>query len=187
MRVVERLLRRSRLPVSMSEGFHPKVRMSFPSALAIGVSGDAEVLELDLTENLETDRVLQALNVGSVEGLSFFQARKIPEGSPKARIVSETYRMQIPERFCPKTACLIEHFLSQTSVSGIKANGKCVDVRAGVNALELQHDFLTVELAVTTGSDAGFREVLDQLELRSELFRTIFPVRVSVHLAENEK
>ena len=187
MRVVERLLRRSKLPLSMSEGFHPKVRMSFPSALALGVSGHAEVMELDLTENLETDVILQSLNVGSVEGLSFFRAKRIRAGIPKARIVSETYRMSIPRELIPKTSCLIENFLSQTSVFALKSKGRSVDVRAAVVTLELRGDFLTMELAVTSGPDAGFREVLDQLELRKELFRTIFPERVSVQLAENAK
>lgn len=187
MRVVERLLRRSRIPVSMSEGFHPKVRMSFPSALALGVSGVAEVMELDLSENLETDMVLQALNAGSVEGLSFYQAKKIPEGVPKARIVSETYQMRIQEKLRQKTANLIDDFLSKTSVLATKSNGKSVDVRSAVKTLKLQDNLLTMELAVTAGSDAGFREVLTQLNLREELFRTIFPERVSVHLDEQVK
>ena len=30
---------------SMSEGFHPKARMSFPSALALGIQGADEVME----------------------------------------------------------------------------------------------------------------------------------------------
>ena len=36
MRAWERLFRRAGVALSMSEGFHPKPRMSFPSALAVG-------------------------------------------------------------------------------------------------------------------------------------------------------
>jgi radical SAM-linked protein len=186
MRTIERLLRRSKLPVAMSEGFHPKVRMSFPSALALGVSGEAEVMELDLTENLETETILQSLNDCSVEGLSFYSAVKVSEGVPKARVTSDRYEMLLPENLCEKTSRLINPFLAQHSVWGVKSNGKSVDIRSAVLSLRLEGNCLKMELAVTSGSDAGFREVLDILELRAELFRTIFPVRAAVHLAESQ-
>ena len=43
MRTWERLLRRAEVPLGMSEGFHPKPRMNFPSALAVGIAGLDEV------------------------------------------------------------------------------------------------------------------------------------------------
>ncbi|HBO42708.1 MAG TPA: hypothetical protein DD670_01970 [Planctomycetaceae bacterium] len=39
VRVMERLFRRAELPLGMSQGFHPKPRMSFPTALALGIGG----------------------------------------------------------------------------------------------------------------------------------------------------
>ena len=40
----------------MSEGFHPKPRMNFPSALALGIAGLDEVLEVDLAESVRAER-----------------------------------------------------------------------------------------------------------------------------------
>jgi len=185
MRSIERLLRRSQLPVSMSEGFHPKVRMSFPSALALGVSGHAEVMELDLEGNITPDQVLASLNRNSFAGLTFCSVVEMATGRKnKGRVISDTYEMFIPGHLCKITAELIADFLSQESVIVAKSKGKIVDVRAAVMKLVIQADRLKMTLAVTAGSDAGFREVLDQIGLRAELFRTIFPVRTAVNLAE---
>ena len=45
MRCLERLFRRAGLALSFSEGFHPKPRMTFPLALAVGIEGVDEVME----------------------------------------------------------------------------------------------------------------------------------------------
>ena len=50
MRCMERLFRRAALPLGMSQGFHPKPRMSFPAALAVGIAAMDEVMELELAE-----------------------------------------------------------------------------------------------------------------------------------------
>ena len=57
VRTWERLLRRAGLRLSMTEGFHPKPRMNFPSALALGIAGHDELLELELAEPLSADEL----------------------------------------------------------------------------------------------------------------------------------
>ena len=42
VRAVERTLRRAGVQLSMSEGFHPKARLNFPSALSVGITGEDE-------------------------------------------------------------------------------------------------------------------------------------------------
>ena len=46
MRLLERAIRRSDLPVKMSEGFNPKPRFSYLLALGIGIESEAEVVTL---------------------------------------------------------------------------------------------------------------------------------------------
>ena len=50
MRCFERLFRRAGLALSFSQGFHPKPRMTFPLALAVGIEGIDEVMEVELAE-----------------------------------------------------------------------------------------------------------------------------------------
>ena len=48
VRTWERIFRRAELQLSRSEGFHPKPRMSFPAALAVGIAGTHELVEIEL-------------------------------------------------------------------------------------------------------------------------------------------
>jgi len=49
-RTFERWLRRAGLPLRRSAGFHPKPKLSFPSALALGIAALDEVMEFELSE-----------------------------------------------------------------------------------------------------------------------------------------
>ncbi|MCL2624448.1 MAG: TIGR03936 family radical SAM-associated protein [Planctomycetaceae bacterium] len=184
LRAMERLLRRSQLPVSMSEGFHPKVRMSFPSALALGVAGEDEVVELDLTAPADAGEVVQRLNVASYAGLAFHSAIAVHAGRKKTAHVASVFEMTIPGTLAEMTAQKIAALLAESNVSVVKHNGKSVDVRAAVNRMTLDGHCLQMELAATTGADASFREVIEVLGLREYLFRTIFPVRKKVVLSD---
>jgi hypothetical protein len=61
VRVFERMMRRAGLRLGMSEGFIPKARMTFPSALALGVEGLDEVMEFELAEPLGAEELAQRL------------------------------------------------------------------------------------------------------------------------------
>jgi len=184
LRAMERLLRRAQLPVSMSEGFHPKVRMSFPSALALGLAGAEEVVELDLTEPVATEEVLQKLNDASYCGLVFHSSTRVHAGRKKTAHIASVIEMTILDELAEKTAQKIVAFLAESSVMVVKHNGKAVDARAAVKSMTLDGNRLQMELAATAGADAGFREVLDVMGLREQLFRTIFPTRTKVLLSD---
>ena len=45
-RAWERILRRAGAPIAYSEGFHPQARLQFASALPLGYSSDAEIIDV---------------------------------------------------------------------------------------------------------------------------------------------
>jgi len=186
LRTLEALFRRARLPLAMSSGFHPKVRMSFPSALPLGYESTDEVFDLELTEPVNIDTLLTALNQHTLEGLTFLSARLLEEGEKKVGLVSSVYRMTVPPELRTQTAERIESFLAETSVIVPKRSGKPVDVRAAVLQLALDDATgddatggLTVKLQTQTGPEAGIKELLAVLGLEQELFVTLFPRRIS--------
>jgi radical SAM-linked protein len=188
LRTFEALFRRARLPLAMSNGFHPKVRMSFPCALALGYESIDEVLELEMHESAEpvdTEVLLADLNRQSLEGLTFLSARLLKEGEKKARLAASVFQMTVPLELWAQTAERIESFLAETSMIVSKANGKSVDVRSAVLSLVLEESGeLTVELQTQTGPEAGIKEVLKVLELEKEHFVTLFPRRIHCRLVE---
>ncbi len=96
LRLWERMLRRVALPLSMSEGFHPKPRLNFVSALALGIPGENEVVEVDLCEDLPEEEVATRLRDDAQPGLTIHSVRRMPDGAPKAQLARTVYAMPIP-------------------------------------------------------------------------------------------
>jgi radical SAM-linked protein len=186
LRTLEALFRRARLPLAMSHGFHPKVKLSFPTALALGYESIDEVLELEMKESAELvdpDVVLADLNRHALEGLTFLSARWLQEGKKKASLASSVFQLTVPPELRQQTAEHMETFLAKTSVIVSKAKGKLVDVRSAVLQMVLNETGeLTVELQTQAGPEAGIKEVLAVLRLEKELFVTLFPQRIRCRL-----
>jgi len=168
----------------MSEGFHPKVRMSFPSALALGLAGEEEVFELDLSEPIDNEEVLERLNRFSHTGLVFHSAKVVSAGRKKTAHTASVFEMTIPGEWVARTEQKMASFLAESSVMVVKHNGKPVDARPAVKRMTLVGGCLHLELAATPGADAGLREILDIMGLREQLFREIFPIRKKVLLSD---
>jgi radical SAM-linked protein len=96
VRVFERLMRRAGLRLGMSEGFHPKARMTFPSALALGVEGMDEVMEFELAESLGAEEISRRLVDQAPEGLHLTEVQWLQPHQRKARLRRVAYQMPVP-------------------------------------------------------------------------------------------
>lgn len=61
MRMLERAMRRSRFPIAYSQGFNPRPRMAFASALTLGATSEWELCQLDLASDLEERALREAV------------------------------------------------------------------------------------------------------------------------------
>lgn len=95
-RLWERVGRRAGLDFSMTEGFHPKPRISFPSALALGVCGDNEVVEIELASPMDADELKQRLIDDRQPGLIIREVRRRDPGASKAKIDHVVYQCPVP-------------------------------------------------------------------------------------------
>ncbi len=177
LRAMERLLSRAGLLVAKSQGFHPKPKVSYISALPLGFSSDDEAMELVLEEELAPEALLARLNVSSVEGLEFLRAVTLDDKEPKASAEAFSYEMGVPEIHRASVRRKIAQFFASSSVEVVKTNGKTVDARACVKEMDLQDECLRMTLYERQGPEAGVREILNWLGLGSELFRSVFPNR----------
>lgn len=193
LRTLERLFRRAAVPLAMSQGFHPKPKISSPSALALGVAGLDEVIELELDEaagDIDLNDLLRRLNARSIRGLDFLSASLALVGTPKARLEASVYALQVPEPLREATASSIERFLAGGVAWVCKSNGKSVDVRPAVVRLTFSPETGTLEVELLAnkvshnGPEVGIREFLTAIDLEETLFKTVFPVRIRTRLAE---
>ena len=81
MRMLERALRRSGLPISFTGGFHPLPRIQIALALPLGAEAHSEWMDLEFTEPLAPDRLRSVLQPFLPEGISLLAAAEVPVAS----------------------------------------------------------------------------------------------------------
>jgi radical SAM-linked protein len=114
-RVWERMFRRADLSLAMSEGFHPKAKLSFPSALSLGMVGTDEVLEVELTEALPADEVARRLAAQAPPGLGVSEIESVPPGRAKAQISRAMYEISLPPEMHATVQEAIDGLMNSTT------------------------------------------------------------------------
>jgi radical SAM-linked protein len=184
MRCFERLFRRAGLPLGMSEGFHPKPRMTFPLPLALGIEGSQEVMEVELTELLDAQDILTRLKAQAPAGLVPLAAEILPAGAKKAQARSASYHVPVPPALESGLQTRIDELLAQSSCMITRPRGReAVDLRARLEELTLRQGLLGMRLKIEREGGVGPRDVLkvlglDDLESRgAHLTRTAVELR----------
>jgi radical SAM-linked protein len=166
MRCCERLFRRAGLTLSFSEGFHPKPRMTFPLALAVGIEGVEEVMEIELAERYTAEELRQRLTPHAPPGLEFHNIDILPEGCKKVKVQSVSYDAAIPPSRQNGLSERIERLLHATSWPIERSHGRAaIDLRPLVSELALCDGLLQMRLHVDQNGSVGPREVLSALDL----------------------
>ena len=166
VRSMERLFRRAGLRLGMSQGFHPKPRMSFPSAMALGIEGLDEVLELELAQPYTADELLARLAQHQVPGLSFQSVEVLPQGAKRARLRSLTYQVVVPAGRRAQTADRLAKLMASRSYPIRRPNRPApIDLRQSLEALTLVEGVLSMRFRVSQRASPGPRDVLGALDL----------------------
>jgi radical SAM-linked protein len=166
LRLFERLFRRAELKLSMSEGFHPKARMSFPSALGLGIVGLDEVMEVELAEPAESDALRQRIELQLPDGLVLTRIDVLGEGAKKAQLAGMSYEIEIPPERLQQTERAVEQLQSQDAYL-LQRGGKQgpIDLLADLEQLEVTGGKLRFSLSATRTAGARPRDVLEALGL----------------------
>lgn len=162
MRLFERALRRSGLPLKLSEGFNPRPSVSFPVALALGVEALSEIVEVDLVEWVSPSKAARLLSGQLPEGLTVLKAESVAYGE-KAEVSKAHYSVRlgrVPAGFSEK----LDGFLRESSVPfdrAAKSGVKRIDIRRFVRTARLDGDTLVMELCVSPAGSVRPEEVLE--------------------------
>lgn len=151
MSLFNRAVRRARLPVRYSQGFHPHPRISYSEALPHGMESDAEIIDLDLSHPVAARRAVDDLNARLPAGFEVLEGALLDwrNRSPSASIEYTVYRLDcadcaphdLPER--------IEVFLEADSVPALrmkKGRAVEVDLRPGVRSARLEGGICYLEM-----------------------------------------
>ncbi len=183
MRCLERVFRRAGLALSMSQGFHPKPRMTFPLALAVGIEGIDEVMELELAETVTAETARRRLAPQVPPGLTLNSVEVLPDGTKKARVHTVTYRVPVPAQSCQGLSETVDHVLAGSSCLVHRDDRSTpVDLRPLLKEVTLCDGVLQMRLRVGQQGGARPREVLAALGLRDLEFQGVHLTRTHVEI-----
>lgn len=186
MRCVERVLRRAEIPMAVSQGFNPRPKVVFASALALGIEGRREVVEFDLAEPLEPAVLLHRVQAQAPAGLDFLTAEAVRPGKP-AQVEAVHYAFDVPADRVDAARAALAEFLARPSWPYTRRRPHRtteIDLRAHVLRAELDPSgSLRFCLKMASSGSARPEEVLDALGLHNLLDEGTILARTEIELA----
>jgi radical SAM family uncharacterized protein/radical SAM-linked protein len=146
VRVFTRALRRARLPVQYSQGFHPQPMLAFATALPVGVESTSEYADIGLYEPLEPAEFQARLNAVLPPQIRILESREVPVKAPAlmAERLAAHYTVALPPYLLPTTAPFLEErvqaLLARHEVPARrwhKKGPRQVNIRPGIARLEV--------------------------------------------------
>jgi radical SAM family uncharacterized protein/radical SAM-linked protein len=161
MTAVTRSIRRARLPIAYTQGFHPKPKMGFGPACPVGVASEAEYFDLELLGTPPVAEIASRLDQEMPAGMRVLGAEAVEPSAPSlsASLRAVRYRVAFPDTV--PTSSLsegIERFQAAGSMTVARsvprqAKGRGRFAPARVKEIDLKS--LLMQLSVS-----GEREVL---------------------------
>ncbi|MCL4561102.1 MAG: TIGR03936 family radical SAM-associated protein [Chloroflexi bacterium] len=167
----ERTLRRSHLPLVVSQGFHPQLRIQQACALPLGFTSRAEIVDVWLDTDCSIPDIEQALRKVVPPGIEIQSVEQVELNDPalQTRALASDYLATLLDH--PDLAELqsrISGLLASPSISRTR-RGKPYDLRQLVEDLRLVGTTpgapleLSMRLSVREGATGRPEEVLDEL------------------------
>ncbi len=95
--IIQRGFRRAGISVCFTKGFHPKMIVSYPPALPLGMEGKAEVIEFRSDSDIPLDRFAAHINAYLPQGVRFLRIERLENSVPSLieRIQSLVYSVDL--------------------------------------------------------------------------------------------
>lgn len=93
LKIFIRALRRSQIEVHYSEGFHPHPKISFSSALSLGIQSYAEFIDIDIKNPSDEKKFLQSMNDSLPEGIDIIEYKVVE----KPQVLTKTMNHSLYE------------------------------------------------------------------------------------------
>ncbi len=87
----DRAMRRAKLPLAFSQGFHPMPLLTFGMALTTGIESEAEWFAITLRSPMDKEDVVRALNPHMLRGMEITAIEEIPLTGTIRNAVKETF------------------------------------------------------------------------------------------------
>ncbi len=168
MKVFSQAIRRAKLPIAWTEGFNPRPKINFSSAIATGMTSLAECADMELNQFLEPDVIQQKLNDALPQGFEVHAIRFLEEKSKSlmALMAYADYHVEIKWLHRGEEQIdwskMVEHFLAGPEILiqyESKGKKKTKDLRPGIVHMEAQKadEKLVLRMQLISGSTGNVR------------------------------
>ena len=179
-RSLERALNRARVPVSYTQGYNPRPRMQFASALPLGFTSEAELADIWLEEEMDPAAAPEQIMSRMAPGILVHEVWEVPLDAPAMQASTlETAYVAMVDDVIDRADLRqrVEKLLAAESVVR-ERRGKEYDLRPLILELRVDEDeddnlLLAMRLLLQPGKTGRPDEVLDALGLD--------PLSVRVH------
>ncbi len=186
LRTFERAIRRAELPIAFTTGFNPREKLSFASALAVGVTGDAEPMTIELSSEIAPEVLTSRLNAKLPVGIQIVAAAEIPDAG--SRDLMNAYTCAVLSVVCDadanmtlqEAATAVDALLAAPSAQVVRereGRKKEIDIRPMIRSLwceSLLSQRLQLHMELTIGNDGNAKPQ----EIVEVLSRTLSGLRV---------
>lgn len=168
-KIIERSIRRARLPLAYSQGYHPQPRINLAAALPLGFSSRAEVMDIWLNQAVED--VISSLQGRVPPGLIILDAKPVDDRAPslQSQVIGAEYEVEITEaQSASGLSEKVASVLASESIPRVRRK-KAYDLRPLVEELTLiTDDKLFMRLSARAGATGRPEEVLDVMGIPIE-------------------
>ncbi len=147
MRYFQKLIRRAKLDVTYSQGYHPHQIMSFTSPLSVGVESVGEYFDIETNSKIDPEEAVKVLNEHTVDDIQVLKYVELPDDAKKsmALLAGADYLVDIDI-----DNDKISEFINQDTIEVLKKtkkSEKIVDIKDMIYKLENRDGKLFMQLA----------------------------------------
>jgi radical SAM-linked protein len=176
-RTWERIFRRAELPLAYSQGFHPQPRINLASALPLGFTSQAELVDVWLENPLPLEQVVEALKRALPPGLILIEVQEADPRSPslQTQVIASEYIVTLLD-LVDKLDDRLAEILKSSELLRERRNKK-YDLRPLIQELtrlsddEYGRSCLRMRLSAQDGATGRPEEVLNALDIPPEAAR----------------
>lgn len=158
VRLFSRVFKRAELPLAYSEGFNPHPKMSIGIPLSVGVTSEAELIDVEFYDEVAAEDIKSRLNEKMPIGILISKVKKLEQGDAKLSTVSKA-QYGVKLFGAEITEDKVSDFMSKTTIEiekKTKRSEKVVDIKPDIFVLSyISENELFMELA--TGSNANLK------------------------------
>lgn len=163
MHLMERALRRAAIPYALSEGFNPHIKLSMGTVLPVGLWGENEYFDLELSQGMETFDFIQKLQAVLPPYLELKECQEIANTafSLMKAVDAASYVFLLKAPY-PRLDKWKEELLARTSLivrSRGKKKGLDKELRPGIFKIKTEEsvNFGRIEIWVAVGEPINVR------------------------------